>query len=80
VLLVTMRGEFNDFNPWQVPMGSIAEPVLRHCGFQTYRIEREEDVEPVTESACRMAFGGGNMQVAVLLAQRLTERTKPEGH
>jgi sulfopyruvate decarboxylase TPP-binding subunit len=80
VLLVTMRGEFNDFNPWQVPMGSITEPVLRHCGFQTSRIEREEDVEPLTESACRMAFGGGNLQVAVLLSQRLTERHKPEGH
>jgi len=80
VLLVTMRGEFNDFNPWQVPMGSITEPVLRHCGFQTYRIEREEDVEPVTDSACRMAFGGGNLQVALLLSQRMTERNKPEGH
>jgi sulfopyruvate decarboxylase TPP-binding subunit len=80
VLLVTMRGEFNDFNPWQVPMGSITEPVLKHCGFQICRIEREEDVEPITESACRMAFGGGNMQIAVLLSQRLTDRNKPEGH
>src|SRR5260221_10384864 len=26
VLLVSMRGEFNDFNPWQVAMGSITEP------------------------------------------------------
>jgi sulfopyruvate decarboxylase TPP-binding subunit len=80
VLLVTMRGEFNDFNPWQVPMGSITEPVLKHCGFQTYRIEREEDVEPITESACRMAFGGGNMQVAILLSQRMTDRNKPKSH
>jgi sulfopyruvate decarboxylase TPP-binding subunit len=80
LLLVTMRGEFNDFNPWQVPMGSITEPVLKHCGFQTYRIEREEDVEPITESACRMAFGGGNMQVAILLSQRMTDRNKPKGH
>jgi hypothetical protein len=55
-------------------------PSLRsHCGFQI-RIEREEDVEPITESACRMAFGGGNMQIAVLLSQRLTDRNKPEGH
>jgi sulfopyruvate decarboxylase TPP-binding subunit len=80
VLLVTMRGEFNDFNPWQVPMGSITEPVLKHCGFQTYRIEREEDVEPITESACRRAFGGGNMQVAILLSQRMTDRNKPKSH
>ena len=80
VLLVSMRGEFNDFNPWQVPMGSITEPVLKHCSFQTYRIEREEDVEPITESACRMAFGGSNMQVAILLSQRMTDRNKPKSH
>ena len=80
LVLVTMRGEFAEFNPWQVPMGSITEPVLRQCGFQTTRIERAEDVEPLIESACRMAFGGGNLQVAVLLSQRMTERNKPEGH
>jgi len=80
VLLVCMRGEFNDFNPWQVPMGSITEPVLKHCGFQVYRVEQEDDVEPVTDAACRMAFGGGNFQTAVLLSQRMTERNKPKGH
>ena len=28
VILVTMRGEFGEFNPWQVPMGTITEDVL----------------------------------------------------
>src|SRR5262245_23484204 len=79
VVLVTMRGEFNDFNPWQVPMGSITEPVLKQCGFLTYRVEREEDVGDIVESGCKMAFGG-NMQVAILLAQRMVDRSKPEGH
>ena len=40
VVLVTMRGEFGEFNPWQVPMGAITEDVLRLCGFLTYRIDR----------------------------------------
>ena len=40
VILVTMRGEFADFNPWQVPMGTITEPRLKLCGFLIYRIER----------------------------------------
>jgi sulfopyruvate decarboxylase TPP-binding subunit len=79
VILVTMRGEFNDFNPWQVPMGSITEPVLELCGFLTNRVEREEDIDDIIESGCRMAFGG-NMQVAILLSQRMLERYKPEGH
>ena len=80
VLLVTMRGEFNDFNPWQVPMGSITEPVLNLCGFQTYRVDNEDDAEPVTDAACRIAFGGGNLPVAVLLSQRMIDRSKPKGH
>jgi sulfopyruvate decarboxylase TPP-binding subunit len=79
VLVVSMRGEFADFNSWQVPMGSITEPVLKLCGFQCYRIENEADVESITEAACRMAFGGGNM-VAILLSQRMVDRTKPKGH
>ena len=29
VVLVTMRGEFGEFNPWQVPMGAITEDVLQ---------------------------------------------------
>ena len=80
VLLVSMRGESNDFNPWQVPMGQITEPVLRLCGFQTYRVDHEDDVEPVTDAACRTAFGGGNLPAAVLLSQQMVDRTKPKGH
>jgi sulfopyruvate decarboxylase TPP-binding subunit len=80
VLVVSMRGEFADFNPWQVPMGSITEPVLKLCGFQCYRIDNEADVESVTDAACGMAFGGGNRQVAILLSQRMVDRTKPKGH
>lgn len=78
VVVVTMRGEFNDFNPWQVPMGSIAGDTLKLCGFHVYRIEEEKDVEDVVAAACEMAFGG-NLQVAVLLSQRMINRMT-EGH
>ena len=80
ILLVSMRGEFNDFNPWQVPMGSITDQVLKLCGFHTFRLDHEDDAGPVTDAACRMAFGGGNLPVAVLLSQRMVDRTKPKGH
>ena len=79
IILVTMRGEFADFNPWQVPMGSITEPTLKLCGFLTYRIEREEDIEDIIAAGCKMAFGG-NLQVAILLSQRMVERNKQGGH
>jgi sulfopyruvate decarboxylase TPP-binding subunit len=70
LILVTMRGEFADFNPWQVPMGSITEPVLKLCGFLTYRVEHAQDVDAVVASGCDMAFSG-NLRIAILLSQRL---------
>jgi sulfopyruvate decarboxylase alpha subunit len=73
LILVTMRGEFAEFNPWQVAMGSITEAILKLAGFLTYRIEAAEDVDDVVGAACDMAFAG-NLQIAVLLSQRLIGR------
>jgi sulfopyruvate decarboxylase alpha subunit len=73
LILVTMRGEFGDFNPWQVPMGSITESALKLCGFVTYRVEQAEDVDEIVAAGCDTAFGG-NLPVAILLAQRMVER------
>jgi sulfopyruvate decarboxylase alpha subunit len=73
IVLVTMRGEFGEFNPWQVPMGTITEDVLRLAGFLTYRIEAAEAVDEVVGAGCDMAFDA-NLQVAILLSQRLIGR------
>jgi sulfopyruvate decarboxylase alpha subunit len=73
LLLVTMRGEFAEFNPWQVPMGSITEPSLKLAGFLTYRVEAVEDVDDIVGAGCDMAFSG-DQQVAILLSQRLIGR------
>jgi sulfopyruvate decarboxylase alpha subunit len=73
VIFVTMRGEFGEFNPWQVPMGAITEDVLKLAGFLTYRIDDADAVDDVVGAACDMAFDG-NLQVAILLSQRLIGR------
>jgi sulfopyruvate decarboxylase alpha subunit len=73
VILVTMRGEFGEFNPWQVPMGSITEASLKLAGFLTYRVENPADVEDIVGAGCDMAFSG-DLRVAVLLSQRLIGR------
>ena len=73
LVLVTMRGEFGEFNPWQVPMGSITEDCFRLSGFLTYRIDHSDDVDEVVGAACDMAFAG-NVPIAVLLSQRLIGR------
>ena len=73
VVLVTMRGEFGEFNPWQVPMGAITEDVLRLSGFLTYRVDNADDVDQIVGAGCDMAFDG-DLQIAILLSQRLIGR------
>jgi sulfopyruvate decarboxylase alpha subunit len=73
LVVITMRGEFAEFNPWQVPMGSITEASLKLCGFLTYRVEEPDDVDEVVGAGCDMAFAG-DLQVAIVLSQRLIGR------
>jgi sulfopyruvate decarboxylase alpha subunit len=73
LLLVTMRGEFGEFNPWQVPMGSITEESLRLSGFLTYRVDNAADVDDIVGAGADMAFSG-DLSVAILLSQRLIGR------
>jgi sulfopyruvate decarboxylase alpha subunit len=73
VVLVTMRGEYAEFNPWQVPMGSITEDAFKLCGFLTYRADRAEDVDDLVGAGLDMAFAG-DQPVAILLGQRLIGR------
>jgi sulfopyruvate decarboxylase alpha subunit len=73
LILVTMRGEFAEFNPAQIPMGSITQDVLRLAGFLTYKIDSPDEVDDVVGAACDMAFDG-SVPVAVLLSQRLIGR------
>ena len=73
LVLVTMRGEFGEFNPWQVPMGSITEESLKLSGFLTYRVDNAADVDDVVGAGADMAFSG-DLSVAILLSQRLIGR------
>src|SRR5260370_41159885 len=72
IVLVTMRGEFGEFNPWQVPMGAITEDVLRLAGFLTYRVDTTDAVDEIVGARCDMAFNT-NLQIAVMLSQRPIE-------
>src|SRR6266480_6473645 len=42
LMLVTMRGEWGEFNPWQVPMGQITAPNLRLAGAIVYELDDAE--------------------------------------
>src|SRR5580700_2773944 len=69
-ILVTMRGEWAEFNPWQVPMGKNTEAVLALCDVLVHRVERPEDAGETVAAALDLAFNG-DYTVAVLLSQRL---------
>ncbi|HVZ54967.1 MAG TPA: phosphonopyruvate decarboxylase [Pseudolabrys sp.] len=70
LMLVTMRGEWEEFNPWQVPMGSIVEPTLKLCEAEVLRVRKADEVVPTAERAMREAFHDGRI-VALLLSQEL---------
>src|SRR6185437_16221667 len=67
---ITMRGEWEEFNPWQVPMGSIVDPVLKLCEAQIYRAQTPDEVEGAAERAVQHAFGDERI-AAVILSQQL---------
>ncbi|MDF2782478.1 MAG: putative sulfopyruvate decarboxylase alpha subunit [Geminicoccaceae bacterium] len=68
--LITMRGEWGEFNPWQLAMGQAAAEVLRVAGVIVQRLEQAELAGETVAAAGRIAFEG-QIPVAVLIAQRL---------
>ena len=68
--LITMRGEFGEFNPWQVPMGQAVPATLAAMGLVLHRIETAGEVREVVEAAAKLAFNS-YCGAAVLLSQRL---------
>ena len=69
-MLVTMRGDWAEFNPWQVPMGRASQAVLEEMGVLVTRADREDDIVPLAEGALRMAYNTLR-PAAVLIGQRL---------
>jgi sulfopyruvate decarboxylase alpha subunit len=70
ILLITMRGEWGEFNPWQVAMGTKTQAALELMDVLVYRVERAEEAGETVTAALDIAFNGG-LVTAVLLAQRL---------
>jgi sulfopyruvate decarboxylase alpha subunit len=70
LMLITMRGEWEEFNPWQEPMGSIVDPVLKLCEAEVYRARKPDEVEGLAERAVQLAFGDERI-AALVLSQEL---------
>jgi len=68
LMLVTMRGDWGEFNPWQVPMGQGTEPALEAMGVIVRRADEPHLVAPAVLGAANLAFNTSRA-VAVLIGQ-----------
>jgi len=68
--LVSMRGEYGEGNPWQMPMGQAVRPVLEAMGVICMDVCAPEEAVPSVEAAATMAYKANNA-VAVILTQKL---------
>jgi sulfopyruvate decarboxylase alpha subunit len=70
LMLITMRGEEGETNPWQIPMGQATPETLRLGGVRIYRLDRAADALATVNAAARRAFDG-RAAAAVTISQRL---------
>ena len=64
VMIITMRGEQGEFNPWQVPMGRATPQVLETMGVVVRRASDAKEVAPLVAAAYK-----DQQATAVLISQ-----------
>ena len=70
LMLITMRGEEGELNPWQIPMGQATPETLRLGGVRVLRLEQPSEALAVVSEAARLAFDG-SASAAVTISQRM---------
>ena len=75
--IITMRGEWAEFNQWQSPMGKATQAAIELMGITVLRADRPEEVADTVSAGFDAAFEGGE-SVCVLLGQRLIGKKKWE--
>ena len=69
LLVVTMRGQWGEFNPWQLPMAQATATVLGAMGVVVQPVEEPAAIADTVAAAGHLAFNTHRV-VAVLIAQR----------
>jgi len=68
--IVSMRGEWGEFIPWQVPMGKGTPGVLKAMDVDVFRADYQQEVGYTVDAAAKFAFNT-RRSAAVLLSQRM---------
>jgi len=69
LMIVTMRGDYGEENPWQYPMGSAVEPILEAMDIRIFKVDKRDDLEQATRAALG-ASGNGKESAAIVLSQK----------
>jgi sulfopyruvate decarboxylase alpha subunit len=70
LMIITMRGHWGEFNPWQVPMSQATAPALSAIGVTVQTVNQASEAAETVAAAARLAFSTGRA-VAVLISQRV---------
>ncbi|MFZ1910104.1 MAG: phosphonopyruvate decarboxylase [Burkholderiales bacterium] len=69
-MLITMRGEYGEFNPWQVPMGQATPAVLEAMGVVVQPVREAAGIPAAVDAALRLAYNS-YVATAVLISQKV---------
>ncbi|MFQ5994877.1 MAG: phosphonopyruvate decarboxylase [Acidiferrobacterales bacterium] len=70
LMLVTMRGEWGEFNPWQVPMGQATGRLLQEVGVIVQHVDDANRLAETINAAAHLTFDAYRA-VAVVISQRI---------
>jgi sulfopyruvate decarboxylase alpha subunit len=65
LMMVSMRGDYGEQNPWQYPMGTAVDGIFEAMGVAVFKVDRREDLEGAATAAINAAFR--NSQAAALV-------------
>jgi sulfopyruvate decarboxylase alpha subunit len=69
LMMISMRGDYGEENPWQYPMGNSVDSFLEMMGIKVFKVEELSDLEKATTAAVR-ASGKGAQAAAIVLGQK----------
>jgi sulfopyruvate decarboxylase alpha subunit len=69
--LVSMRGEWGETFPWQVPMGQSTIPALEAAKVIVHRVDEPGEIFEAVNAAAKLAFDA-NRAVSVIISQRIS--------
>jgi len=75
LMVVTMRGEYGELNPWQYPAGQSAVAMLDAMGLISFRVAERDELRKAAAAAIAAAFMSGQGAALVLSQQFLGAKT-----